>query len=118
MPTFDEYKAYQEFEEGMFLEHYGTKRHSGRYPWGSGDEPYQHDANWLARVERYEAAGVKGKALADKLGITTTQLRTWKPIAKAQRRALLSIQKIPHFKSMARRKASGRKIQRICTVRL
>ena len=89
MPTFDEYKAYQEFEEGMFLEHYGIKRHSGRYPWGSGDEPYQHDANWLARVERYEAAGVKGKALADKLGITTTQLRTWKPIAKAQRRALL-----------------------------
>ena len=89
MPTYDEYKAYQEFEEGLFLEHYGTKRHSGRYPWGSGDEPYQHDANWLARVERYEAAGVKGKALADKLGITTTQLRTWKPIAKAQRRALL-----------------------------
>lgn len=23
------------------LEHYGTKRHSGRYPYGSGDDPYQ-----------------------------------------------------------------------------
>lgn len=24
------------------LEHYGMPRRSGRYPWGSGDEPYQH----------------------------------------------------------------------------
>ena len=26
-----------------YLAHYGTKRHSGRYPWGSGDRPYQGD---------------------------------------------------------------------------
>ena len=26
--------------------HYGTPRHSGRYPWGSGDNPYQHE-NWF-----------------------------------------------------------------------
>ena len=25
------------------LIHYGTKRHSGRYPWGSGERPYQDD---------------------------------------------------------------------------
>ena len=24
------------------LYHYGTPRHSGRYPWGSGKNPYQH----------------------------------------------------------------------------
>lgn len=30
-----------------FLMHYGTPRHSGRYPWGSGDNPYQHE-NWFA----------------------------------------------------------------------
>ena len=24
-----------------YLAHYGTPRHSGRYPWGSGDRPYQ-----------------------------------------------------------------------------
>ena len=28
------------------LEHYGTKRHSGRYPWGSGDNPYQHSGDF------------------------------------------------------------------------
>ena len=25
------------------LYHYGTPRHSGRYPWGSGENPYQGD---------------------------------------------------------------------------
>ena len=25
------------------LYHYGTKRHSGRYPFGSGERPYQGD---------------------------------------------------------------------------
>lgn len=25
------------------LEHYGTKRRSGRYKWGSGENPYQHE---------------------------------------------------------------------------
>ena len=24
-----------------YIMHYGTKRHSGRYPWGSGERPYQ-----------------------------------------------------------------------------
>ena len=24
-----------------YIMHYGTKRHSGRYPWGSGQHPYQ-----------------------------------------------------------------------------
>ena len=25
------------------LMHYGTPRHSGRYPWGSGDRPFQRN---------------------------------------------------------------------------
>ena len=33
--------------ESNILEHYGTKRHSGRYPWGSGDTPYQHSGDFL-----------------------------------------------------------------------
>lgn len=27
---------------GESLAHYGTPRHSGRYPWGSGENPYHH----------------------------------------------------------------------------
>ena len=30
------------------LYHYGTPRHSGRYPWGSGDNPYQRNQQFLA----------------------------------------------------------------------
>ena len=30
------------FEREDELIHYGTPRHSGRYPWGSGKNPYQH----------------------------------------------------------------------------
>lgn len=26
-----------------YIAHYGIKRRSGRYPWGSGDNPHQHD---------------------------------------------------------------------------
>ena len=37
--------------EENILEHYGTKRHSGRYPWGSGENPYQHSGDFLSRVE-------------------------------------------------------------------
>ncbi len=34
-------------ENEDYLMHYGTKRHSGRYPWGSGDNPYQRE-DWFA----------------------------------------------------------------------
>ena len=27
-------------EQSGEIEHYGTPRHSGRYPWGSGENPY------------------------------------------------------------------------------
>lgn len=38
------------------LLHYGMPRRSGRYPWGSGDNPYQHAVDFIGRVEE------KGKA--------------------------------------------------------
>ena len=34
------------------LEHYGMPRRSGRYPWGSGEEPYQHGSDFLSRVNK------------------------------------------------------------------
>ena len=33
------------------LEHYGIKRRSGRYPWGSGEDPYQHSGDFLSRID-------------------------------------------------------------------
>lgn len=42
------------------LVHYGTKRHSGRYPWGSGEDPYQHDSiTFASRVDELKKRGWK-----------------------------------------------------------
>jgi hypothetical protein len=43
-----------------YLEHYGTPKHSGRYPWGSGDDPNQHgSSDFLSRVEALKRRGWK-----------------------------------------------------------
>lgn len=34
-------KRQKKLSHSQFLIHYGTPRHSGRYPWGSGKDPYQ-----------------------------------------------------------------------------
>lgn len=47
------------------LEHYGTKRHSGRYPWGSGDNPYQHSGDFLSRVDELKKKGLSEKDILD-----------------------------------------------------
>ena len=39
------------------LEHYGMPRRSGRYPWGSGDDPYQHTGDFLSRVDELKKKG-------------------------------------------------------------
>lgn len=70
------------------LMHYGVKRRSGRYPWGSGDNPYQHGRDFLARVEELEAMGKSQKEIADELKMSTTDLRMQIRVAKHERRAL------------------------------
>lgn len=55
--------------------HYGTKRHSGRYPWGSGEDPFQHETAFLNRVQELRATGMSNTEIAHALGITTTQMR-------------------------------------------
>ncbi len=71
---------------GEFLEHYGMPRRSGRYPWGSGDNPYQNNTNFLGYVEKLRKDGLTDTEIARGLGITTTQLRAAKSIAKNEKR--------------------------------
>lgn len=84
--------------EEMVLMHYGIKRRSGRYPWGSGDNPYQHNGDFLTRVEQlknenFTFTDENGKtytgdlAIAKSLGINSTQFRAQISLAKEQRRA-------------------------------
>lgn len=63
MIGYDEFLDEHDEEEEDSLAHYGTKRHSGRYPWGSGENPYQHDGylpGRIRRLEKQQGRGVKG----------------------------------------------------------
>lgn len=73
--------------EEDILMHYGVKRRSGRYPWGSGDNPYQHGGDFLARVEELQRLGKTEKQIADELHLSTTDLRMQVRVAKHERRA-------------------------------
>lgn len=77
-----------ELVEEDILMHYGVKRRSGRYPWGSGDNPYQHGGDFLARVEELQRLGKTEKQIADELHLSTTDLRMQVRVAKHERRAL------------------------------
>jgi predicted transcriptional regulator len=71
-----------------FIEHYGMPKRSGRYPWGSGKDPYQHSGDFMSRVEELSKSGMSEKDIAETMGLTTTQLRVQKSLAKAERRSL------------------------------
>ena len=75
-------------DEIDILKHYGVARRSGRYPWGSGENPYQHSGDFLSRVEELHAQGMTEKQIADAIGLTTTELRVQKSLAKDERRSL------------------------------
>ena len=70
------------------LMHYGMPRRSGRYPWGSGDNPYQHSGDFLSRIDELKSQGLRETEIAAQLGLTTTQLRTQMSLAKDERRSL------------------------------
>jgi len=69
------------------LKHYGTPRHSGRYPWGSGENPYQSLSGFLSSVHELRQKGLTEAEIARGMGITTTQLRARISIARSEKRA-------------------------------
>lgn len=97
----DEIKSYigcSTYSEDDIL-HIGVKRRSGRYPWGSGQDPFQHSRDFLGRVDELKKQGFtytdeNGKtwtgdnAIAKHLGITTTEYRQQISWANYERRLL------------------------------
>jgi len=69
------------------LEHYGTPRHSGRYPWGSGDNPYQRNASFLGTIRELENRGLSEVEIAKSMNMNTSDLRKRKHIANSENRA-------------------------------
>ena len=50
------------------LMHYGMPRRSGRYPWGSGEDPYQHSGDFMNRVNELRKQGVSEVDIAKMVG--------------------------------------------------
>ena len=84
------YLGQAELTDEEFLQHYGMPRRSGRYPWGSGEDPYQHGEDFLSRVEELKKKGwtETPENIKDEFGLTTGQYRMEKRIANYERRAL------------------------------
>ena len=89
----EEIKSYMgsaQMSDEEFLEHYGMPRRSGRYPWGSGEDPYQHEPDFLSRVEQLKAKGWQEtpENIKKEFGLTTSQYRIEKSICNDERKAL------------------------------
>lgn len=65
-----------------YLMHIGTKYHSGRYPYGSGENPYQHDPGFYGQVKQLRKEGMTDAQIAKARGMTSTQLKAYMAIER------------------------------------
>ena len=68
------------------LVHYGTPRHSGRYPWGSGDNPYQNSKNFVGYVRdiKENNPGITDVEIGELLGLNSREFRETRTRANAE----------------------------------
>lgn len=93
----EEIASYYGSSKEKGLSHYGMPRRSGRYPWGSGDDPYQHGSrDLIGRYEELKGKGLSEHDIAKEMGIvnekgepSTTRLRAQLSYAKEERRLYL-----------------------------
>lgn len=71
------------------LSHYGMPRRSGRYPWGSGKDPYQHAMDFLGRVDVLKKNGFKETAeeVEREFGMTLDEYRKEKTACRYDRQS-------------------------------
>lgn len=107
---------YKETDESSFIDYkksgywYGTPRHSGRYPWGSGENPYQHqddrsiyrkNKEFLEKFNQMKRDGVPEIDIAKHFGFkNTSELR-------ARRSAATNTNKKLDMEQIAKYRARG-----------
>jgi len=72
--------------------HYGTPRRSGRYPWGSGEDPEQRNRSFLGAVEDLRKKGLTDKEIYTSWGMTSTEFRQRNSVANDEQKILDSAQ--------------------------
>lgn len=78
-------------DEENYLAHYGILRRSGRYPWGSGNNPAQRSKSFLDHIAILRSEGMSDTEIARGFStkenpFTTTDLRALTSIARAQKK--------------------------------
>lgn len=86
----EQYTGYLE-DTSEDAEHYGTPRHSGRYPWGSGKNP-QRNKNFLSRARDLQKQGLSSTEIARAFNMSTTQYRALYSSAKDAEKADMILQ--------------------------
>lgn len=94
-------KSYTADDNSPSFKHIGMPRRSGRYPWGSGDDPYQHEnwygkpdfqtsADFMARVEKLKKSGWKDDAegVREAFGMSLPEYRATLSNASSERRMI------------------------------
>ena len=76
------------YEDDNILQHYGMPRRSGRYPWGSGEDPYQRTGDFLSRVEGLKKTGwtETPENIKKEFGLSTKEYRMEKSMCNDQRK--------------------------------
>lgn len=93
------YYGISKLSEELDIVHYGIPRRSGRYPWGSGKESYQHHEDFLGRIQDLKKGGFtytdeEGKtytgdaAIYKSMGLTSSEYRRQVSWANYERRLL------------------------------
>ena len=57
------------------LKHIGMPRRSGRYPWGSGENPYQRSKDFLGAIKELKDQGFSDKDIYTQFGMNSTEYR-------------------------------------------
>lgn len=96
-PVVEDIKRYlgsAQMSNEEFIIHYGVGHldggNSGRYPWGSGENPYQRSIDFLARVEKLKAKGwtETPENIMKEFGMNTTQYRREKRISLNEKQVM------------------------------
>lgn len=76
-----------DLEDENDLIQYGMPRRSGRYPWGSGENPYQRTGDFMSRYQNYKDMGLSEKEIATAMEMPITKLRNMYSTARQEERS-------------------------------
>lgn len=86
---YDLYSILDEMDE-EYIAHYGKGHldggHSGRYPWGSGDTPFERGMSFKKEVDELKAKGMSEEDIRKGFGMSTVEWRAMKSISKSAQR--------------------------------